>query len=53
MDLAKLAKGISLVGAVGASATVAPPVDLINAVTQLLIAAVGLYEMFKAARKRD
>ncbi len=51
MDLAKLAKGGSIIGLVGTSAAIAPPVDIINAVTQLLLAAVGLYEMFKGSRK--
>lgn len=34
----------------GATAAMPPPADLVNAVAQLLLAALGLYDLVKASR---
>lgn len=41
------ASGLAILGAVGTQAATAPPVNIIELVTQLILAALGLYNIFR------
>ncbi|PPE72730.1 hypothetical protein C3942_16915 [Solimonas fluminis] len=45
-------KGSTILGAVGTSASVAPPTDIVNAVAQLLLAAIGFWDLIKPLVQR-